>query len=174
MRTPMSVASLMCVLALSASAQTKVSGKLSCGKPDVNSPAEVGDAAGHVVVLTKANCTWPTPLEIDGVKTKSAIDVGVADVRGASGSNHGYSTSVMENGDKASVSYQGMVKSNKDGSGTFEGTWKWISGTGKFKGIKGSGTFKGSQTADGVGTADINGEYTLASPPPAKKGEKKP
>jgi len=40
MRTPMSVASLLCVLALSASAQTKTSGKLSCD----TSIAKLGDA----------------------------------------------------------------------------------------------------------------------------------
>jgi len=173
MRTPASVAALLCVLAFSARAQTKVSGKLSCSKPDVNSSAEVPDAAGHMVVLTKANCTWPTALEIEGVKTKTAVDVGVSEAHGSSANGHGYNVSTMDNGDKVSVSYQGTVQLAKDGSGTFKGTWRWISGTGKFKGIKGSGTYKGSQGADGVGSADIEGDYTLA-PPAAKKGDKKP
>lgn len=60
----------------------------------LNSSAEAGDVAGHMVVLTKANCTWPTAMEIEGVKTKSAIDVSVAEVTGNSGTNHGYSTSM--------------------------------------------------------------------------------
>ena len=172
MRRSMMVSAMLSVVAVAASAQTKVSGKLSCGKPDVNSSAEVPDAAGHVLALTKANCTWPTALEIEGVKTTSAVDVGVTEVHGASANGHGYSTSTMANGDKATVSYQGSVQMAKDGSGTFKGTWKWISGTGKFKGISGTGTYKGSQSPDGVGVADIDGEYTIAAG--AKKPEKKP
>ena len=172
MRTSMAVSAMLCVAALSAGAQTKVSAKLQCGKPDVNSSAEVPDAAGHMVALTKANCTWPTPLEIAGVKGTTAVDVGVTEVHGSSATGHGYSVTTMENGDKASVSYQGSVMMNKDGSGSFKGTWKWISGTGKFKGITGRGTYKGTQTADGIGTADIEGEYTLSSA--AKKADKKP
>ena len=70
-------------------AQTKVSGKLTCGKPDVNSSAEVPDAAGHLVMLSKATSTWPTPLDIGGGKTKSAIDVATAEVHGATGTQHG-------------------------------------------------------------------------------------
>lgn len=171
MRTSTMVSAMLCVVALSAGAQTKVSGKLSCGKPDVNSSAEVPDAAGHVVALTKANCTWPTALEIAGAKTTTAVDVGVTEVRGASANGHGYNVTTMDNGDKVSVSYQGTVRMNKDGSGTFKGTWKWTSGTGKFKGISGSGTYKGTQSADGVGMADIEGDYTIAG---AKKAEKKP
>ena len=170
MRKSMAVFAMLSVLTLRVAAQTKISGKLNCGKPDVNSSAEVPDAAGHVVALTKANCTWPTALEIEGVKTKSAVDVGVAEVHGASVKSHGYNVSTMDNGDKVSVSYEGTATSNKDGSGTFKGTWRWISGTGKFKGIKGSGTYKGTQGADGTGTADIDGDYTVMAPA-AKKGK---
>lgn len=163
MRTSTMVSAMLCIAALSAGAQTKVSGKLSCGKPDVNSSAEVPDAAGHVLALTKANCTWPTALEIDGAKTTTAVDVGVTEVHGASANGHGYSVSTMDNGDKVSVSYQGTVQMNKDGSGSFKGTWKWTSGTGKFKGISGTGTYKGTQSAAGVGVADIEGEYMMAA-----------
>jgi hypothetical protein len=164
MRTSIAVPAMLFALALSAGAQTKISGKLNCAKPDVNSSAEVPDAAGHVVALTKAACTWPTALEIEGAKTKSAVDVGVAEVHGSSAKAHGYNVSTMDNGDKVSVSYEGTATSNKDGSGTFKGTWKWISGTGKFKGIKGGGTYKGTQGADGTGMADIDGEYTVSAP----------
>lgn len=170
MRKSMAVVAMLSALTLPATAQTKVSGKLSCGKPDVNSSAEVPDAAGHVVALTKAACTWTAALEIEGVKTKSAVDVGVAEVHGSSVKSHGYNVSTMDNGDKVSVSYEGTATANKDGSGAIKGTWKWISGTGKFKGIKGSGTYKGTQGADGTGMADIDGEYTLSAPA-AKKGK---
>jgi hypothetical protein len=169
MRKSMAAFALLAVLTSAAAAQTKISGKLSCAKPDVNSSAEVPDAAGHMVMLTKANCTWPTPLDVGGVKTKSAIDVATAEVHGASGTGHGYNVATMDNGDKITASYSGTMQMNKDGSGTFKGTWKYTSGTGKFKGIKGSGTYTGSATPDGSATGDIEGEYTLPAPA-AKKG----
>jgi hypothetical protein len=174
MRTTTCLSVALLALAASAGAQTKISGKLSCGKPDVNSSADPGDAAGHMVVLTKANCTWPTPLDIAGAKTKTAVDVGVADVHGGTGTIHGYNTTTMDNGDKVAVSYQGTTKMNQDGSGTFSGTWKWTHGTGKFKGIKGSGTFKGGGAADGSSSGDIEGEYTLPEGKAASTKAKKP
>jgi hypothetical protein len=173
MRRTVAVSVMAFALAASAGAQTKISGKLACAKPDVNSSAEAGDAAGHMVMLTKQTCTWPTPIEVAGVKTKTAVDVGIGDVRGSTGTSRGYNTSTMDNGDKASVSYQGTVKMNKDSSGTFSGTWKWTRGTGKFKGIKGSGTYKGTAGKDGSSTVDIEGDYTLPEPKaaPEKKAE---
>ena len=174
MRTSTAASAMLCAFALSAGAQTKVSGKLSCGRPDLNSSAEVPDAAGHMVLLTKANCKWPTALEIGGAKTNTAVDVSVADVRGSSANGRGYNVTTMDNGDKVSVLYQGTVQMNKDGSGTFKGIWRWTRGTGKFKGIRGSGTYKGTQAADGTGLVDIEGDYTIAPPMAGKKGEKKP
>jgi hypothetical protein len=166
----MTAFAILAALSSTAAAQTKISGKLSCGKPDVNSSAEVPDAAGHMVMLTKASCTWPTPLDIGGVKTKTAIDVATAEVHGASGTGRGFNVSTMDNGDKTTASYSGTMQMNKDGSGAFKGTWKYTSGTGKFKGIKGGGTYAGSSSADGSATGDIEGEYTLPAPA-AKKGK---
>ena len=52
-----------------AGAQTKVSGTGKCSaKPEVQQSAEVGDRAGHVLVLTKQACTWTTPIEMAGLK----------------------------------------------------------------------------------------------------------
>jgi len=173
MRRTIWVSVMAFALAASAGAQTKVSGKLSCGKPDVNSSAEPGDAAGHVVALQKGTCTWATPIEVAGVKAKTALDVGVSDVHAnGTGTVRGYNTSTMDNGDKASVSYQGTIKGNKDGSGTSSGTWKWTGGTGKFKGITGGGTFKGTSAADGSSAVDAVGDYTL--PEPKAESKKKP
>ena len=109
-----------------------------------------------------------------GSKTKDVTDVGTAEVRGASGTQHGYSTNNMDNGDKSTVSYSGTMMLNKDGSGTFKGTWKFVSGSGKLKGIHGSGTYKGTAAADGSATGDIEGEYTLAAAKTATKAPKKP
>jgi hypothetical protein len=68
----------------------------------------------------------------------------------------------MDNGDSTIVRYEGTMKMKKDGSGTVKGTWKYVRGTGKFRGISGSGTYKGEGAADGTAWADVSGHYSLA------------
>jgi hypothetical protein len=165
-------------LASNASAQTKITGKMACAKPEVNSMADVGDAAGHMLMLQKSTCTWSTPWDVGGAKTKTAVDASTAEMKGMTGSVRGYNTSTLDNGDKVTVSYQGPMQMRKDSTGSFSGTWKFTRGTGKAKGIKGGGTYKGTGAADGSGTVEIEGEYTMEpeKAAPAKKTEapKKP
>jgi hypothetical protein len=119
-------------------------------------------------MLQKSSCTWTTPWDVAGAKTKTAVDVSTMEVKGSAGTNHGFSTTTLDNGDKVAVSYQGTTQMNKDQSGSFHGTWKITSGTGKSKGVKGGGTYKGTAAADGSGTVDVEGEYTLAAAPTKK------
>ena len=146
-----------------ANAQTKIAGKISCAKPDTNYSIEVGDRPGHTLMLQKAACTWTAPLEIEGVHSKEGTDVTSSDAVGPTISERGYHTSSMDNGDKFSVRYQGVIKANKDGSATFDGKWTFAGGTGKLKGIKGGGTYKGTGSADGSGNIDVEGEYSLGA-----------
>jgi hypothetical protein len=140
-----------------------MSGMATCAKPEVNAAAEVPDAAGHMLVLEKATCTWSTPWEVAGVKAKSAVDADVGEMHGGSGTGHGYSTTTLENGDKVVVRYEGTMHMAKDGSGTFSGTWHFVRGTGKAHGITGGGTYKGKGAADGTGSYEVEGSYTLAA-----------
>lgn len=171
MRKTVMVSSLLVSVTLAAGAQAKMSGQLSCGKPDVNSSADVGDVAGHIMTLQKGTCTWSTPFSIAGTKAVSAVDAGMVEVNGATASQHGYSTTTMDSGDKTVSKFTGTLHPNQDGSGTFNGTWRFVSGTGKMKGIKGSGTYKGSAAADGTGTVNVEGHYTV--PGSAAKSAKK-
>ena len=48
----------------------------------------------------------------------------------------------------------------EDGSwegATFEGTWKFNGGTGKFKNVKGGGTYRGKATPEGA-SSEFEGE----------------
>jgi hypothetical protein len=159
---------VVCVAALPAGAQTKITGKATCSKPDPSYNVDVGDSTGHGLMLQKATCTWDTPLEIEGAKSKDGTDVSTIEAWGGKMNQSGYNTSNMDNGDKFTVRYQGKITAGKDGSATYEGKWTFVSGTGKLKGIKGSGTYKGSGPADGSGTVDVEGEYSIAPPMPAK------
>jgi hypothetical protein len=152
-------------VALPAGAQTKISGKQTCAKPDPSYSVDAGDQAGHTLSLAKATCTWDTPMEIAGAKTTGSLDVESGEGWGMKISQHGYNIATMDSGDKFTVRYTGTATATKDGKATYEGKWTFVSGTGKLKGIKGSGTYKGSGTADGAGTVDVEGEYTLPMAP---------
>lgn len=171
----------MCVLAVltlavPASAQTtataeKLTGKAHCAKSDPNYTVEVGDKPGHMLTMQKTTCTW-TDGQISGLTPKSADDQSTGEVTGASGHATGYHTVTMDNGDKYTVRYTGSMTIGKDNSGTLEGKWTFVSGTGKLKGIKGSGTYKGTGAPDGSGDVTVEGEYTLAPAKPAAPKKK--
>jgi len=158
MRKLLLVPALLCGMAAIAGAQTKISARLSCAKPNVNETA--GDAA-QMIMFSRANCTWSAPYVIDGSKPKRTVDAGIGDISGSTARVHGYSTTVMDNGDSTIVRYEGTMQMKKDASGTDKGTWRYVRGTGKFSGIKGSGTFKGEAAADGAGWVDVTGNYSL-------------
>ena len=165
---------LLAAFAGSALGQTRVSGTLKCGgKPAAEYTVEVGDYPGHVLIMNKDNgnsCTWPVPIEIAGVKTIGNIGAGFTEVDGAKLQIRGWDVQTMENGDTVYVHTQGTGTVTEDGKAfTYEGTWSWTDGTGKFKGIKGKGTFKGSGTSDVGATSQIEGEYTL--PPAGASGK---
>jgi hypothetical protein len=152
-------------VAVPASAQTKLSGKVHCAKGDPDTAVEVGDKPGHVLTLRKSACTWTEGMKIEGMGAKSAFDVATGEVNGTTARDIGYHVATMENGDKYTVKFTGSAAMSKDNSGTIDGKWSFVSGTGKLKGIKGGGTYKGTANADGSGDVTVDGDYTL---PPAK------
>jgi hypothetical protein len=167
MRKLILVPSLLCGMAAAAGAQTKISARLSCDKPNVNETAGTG---AQMILYNKANCSWSPAYVIAGSKAKRTVDAGIGDISGSVARVHGYSTDLMDNGDSTIVRYEGTMQMKKDGSGTDKGTWRYVRGTGKFKGITGSGTFKGAAAADGSGWVDVTGHYSLAKEK-AKKGK---
>ena len=88
-----------------------------------------------------------------------------ADEVAGTGTQRGYYVRFHKNGDTEYGTYEGTHKTTvkEDGSwemSTWEGTYKIIGGTGKFKNIKGSGTYRGKATAEGAST-EFEGEYAL-------------
>jgi hypothetical protein len=158
MRKVILVPALLCGLTAIAGAQTKITGKLTCAKPSVS---QTGGDGAQMIMFQKANCTWATPFTIEGSKPGPTVDVSIGDMTGSTARNHGYSTTVMDNGDTTIVRYEGAMQMKKDRSGTLKGTWRYVRGTGKFRGISGSGTYKGEGAADGSASADISGHYSL-------------
>ena len=152
-----------------AMAQTKISGTGTCGKADAQHVVEVGDRAGHVLVLTQDSCTWTTPIEMAGLKSKTYKGAITSDSTGGHSQDRGYVVMTMDNGDKAYIRFQGTGTSKEGGAHTGEGTWSYTGGTGKLKGLKGKGTFKSSGATADTTEDQVEGEYTLPEAGAAKK-----
>jgi hypothetical protein len=175
MRKLMLAGAMVFALALTASAQgTKQTGKAHCAKADPGYSIDVGDKPGHALMLQKTACTWTAGVEMAGSKATAGDDVSTMEVSGATGHSNGYHVATMDNGDKFLVRYQGTARMNKDGTGTIEGKWSYVSGTGKLKGLKGSGTYQGTMAADGSTDFDVEGEYTIPEAKPMAPAKKAP
>lgn len=142
-------------------AQTKISGTLQCGKPELQYTLPVGDRPDHSFGISKNKCTWSKPLGLGGLQTKEDENTTFSEVTGNSASDHTYVVGTMSNGDKVFVRPQGK-STLKDGAfQSGSGTWAYTGGTGKLKGLKGTGTFTCKANPDGTATCNIVGEYQL-------------
>ncbi len=148
-------------LAMTASAQTKISGTEVCGKPDQQQMLEVGDQPGHMLGVQQVKCTW-SKMEIEGSSAKDSVTTVLVDGYGNKANARGYDIATMADGDKAFVRFQGAVTLKDGVVVTDEGKWSFTGGTGKLEGIKGQGTYKGTGSGEEV-TFEIEGEYTLPS-----------
>ncbi len=149
-------------LAIVAGAQTKISGAMQCGKPDIQQAIEVGDRSHHSLIISQTKCTSTKGDEIAGTQAKENVVTGFDESNGNTALNHGYVVTTMTSGGKSFARYQGSTTIGEAGASSTEGKWSYTGGAGKLKGIKGRGTFSCKGTADSY-TCESEGEYTLPS-----------
>jgi len=145
-------------------AQTKVSGKMQCPKPEVVGTVEAGDEAGHRLTLEKNTCPWSTPMEIVGEKSKDGTYVAFSENSPTRASTRGTYVGNMDNGDTFYLSFHwAVVKDGKPKSwfAHVKGTWMFTGGTGKLQGITGKGTYTATEDENG-GVVSMEGEYAVA------------
>jgi len=161
--------------AAAAGAQTKITGAAHCAKGDPAYNVDVTDHAGHTMMLEKAACTWTTPIEIAGIKTKDGEDVRFIEATATKMTSSGTHVSTMENGDKFYVTFHDTAPVKDGKPGDAMGAWSFTGATGKLKGLKGKGTYTGKFQADGSVDVTVEGEYTMApaAPAPAAKPKAK-
>jgi hypothetical protein len=155
------VALLAFAFAGAAGAQTKISGSAHGAKGDPAYNIDVSDHAGHSMMLEKAACTWTTPIEIAGIKTKDGVDVRFIESTATKMTSNGTHVSTMENGDKFYVTFHDTAFVQNGKPGDAKGTWSFTGATGKLAGLKGSGTYVGKFQADGSVNVEVEGTYTL-------------
>ncbi len=157
------ISGILLVLALAAisAAQTKISGTVSCGKPDQFQKIDIGDKPGHAYAISQGKCTWTKPMDIAGTQTQTDVGTDFNEMTSTGAHGHGYVLGTMTSGDKFVVRTQGM-DTYKDGKPqSTQGTWSFVSATGKLKGIVGKGSYKGKPDSDGNMVIDVEGSYQM-------------
>jgi hypothetical protein len=161
MRRFFQVAVLVSFGVASATAQTKISGTLQCGKADTQQVVSVGDRPNHSLGVQQFKCTWSKPLEIEGAKSKDDVLTETNDISGSTVRTRGFDVGTLDSGDKTFVSYQGTA-TTKDGTlVSGKGMWGFTGGSDKLTGIKGKGSYTCAPSGDGS-SCNVEGEYQLA------------
>jgi len=146
--------------AMAAASTGKVSGTLTCSRPDPMHRVDAADWPGHGAMVSRTPCSWTTAAEIAGEKTKDGYSVGAADVEKTVTTERGSHVTTMSNGDLIYVQYRGKGMLNDKGAPlSSEGTWTFKGGSGKFAGLQGMGTYRGKANPDGSMSFAIEGNW---------------
>jgi len=126
----------------------------------------VGDVPGHVVGIVDARgLTFPDTGEVATCSLKITFDV-----TNGTGPHQTYAVTTFEDKSTVITLAKGVTTARPDGTSTFEGTFTYIGGTGRFAGVQGGGSYTGKRMAPlapGVSAdsfSDYVATYTLPSP----------
>ena len=143
-----------------APASGRVTGVMTCSRPDPMHRIDSPDWPGHGATASKTPCTWTTPAEIDGEKTKDGYSVGSSDIENNVTTERGSHVTTMANGDRIYVVFRGKgMLGDKGAPLSSEGTWNFKGGSGKFAGLQGMGTYRGKPNPDGSLSFAIEGNW---------------
>ena len=142
---------------------TKISGKMTATYTSMDSVV-VGDVPGHMMTLSTAEGTNASTGEnpfMDGAKL---LDMSSGDLVQGNGTDRGYARFTMD-GDMVIAKYEGKVTTVMDADDnpttSFEGTWAYTKGTGKFENITGEGTYSGKMTSKKGFSVEWYGFYSM-------------
>lgn len=145
-----------------ASAQTALTGEITCGQPTAEHRMEALSQPGHSFVLRQGLCRFTKPATINGVAQVEETFVGIQEINGGAALWRGRNTSKMANGDLIFVRLECTSSVANDGTETGgECRWTMVGGTGKMKGIAGSGTSRQANKADPNSAWVFDGSYKI-------------
>ena len=99
---------------------------------------------------------------VDVITGSIFITGSTSDLVKGNGTHQGYTKTIDKDGDITFSKFQGKISTTMSPKGrplvTFEGTWSFTKGTGKWMNIQGNGSYKGKFIGPGIYTYDIEGE----------------
>lgn len=153
----------LCVSSLMAQQKFKIAGKITAAYT-VREVVEVGDTEGHALYLLKHEGFNESTGEhkfMDGAET---VWFGIADYIKGNGSHTVY-TKLSLNDNVVYAKAEGKTTTILSPEGkpvtTFEGSFTFTKGTGKYKNIQGSGTYKGKLVSSVIIVNEWEVEYFI-------------
>lgn len=153
------------VVSLDAIAQqmTIISGKMTCAYSD-RKAFESGYTEGHSISLAESegiNISAGANVFMDGAQV---VNFSFADLVKGNGPHQGY-VKLLKKDDVAISKWQGEITTTMSVEGTplttFDGTFSYVKGLGKFNNIQGKGTFRGKFISQNIYTVEWEGEYSV-------------
>jgi hypothetical protein len=126
---------------------------------------EVGDVPGHVIGVAEHRGL----MSLDTGEVATHISRLTLDYTNGSGTFQGYNSVSFDDGSTKIFKAQGRTTAQTGGVSTFEATYTYLKGTGRFEGIQGTGSFTGKRIAPLTAGAsadcylDFTETYTLPS-----------
>ena len=143
--------------------KTKVAGKHTFAYT-TQKMIDVGDAEGHMISLSEYdgfNVSTGKNKFMDGAQD---VGMGFSDLVKGNGPQQGYGNFSL-NGDVIFWKHNGKIATTLSPEGkpvtTFEGSWTYTKGTGKYENIQGSGTYKGKLISRTIFIIEWEGEYFI-------------
>jgi hypothetical protein len=119
---------------------------------------KVDDTEGHIITLGESK-------GVDVITGDQFVSSGFSDSVKGNGTHWGYSKAIAPDGSVAFSPFKMKVTTTLSPQGkpisTFEGTFSFTKGTGKWENIQGGGTFKGKMIGPGIYMYDWEGEYSI-------------
>lgn len=137
--------------------KTKIAGK-RYGVSTKREVIKLDDTKGHILVLSESK-------GVDVATGAQFVSSAFGDLVKGNGPQWGYSKSVSPDGSVAFTTHKMKVTTTLSPEGkpitTFEGTFSFTKGTGKWEDVQGGGTAKGKIIGPGIYTYDWEGEYSI-------------
>jgi hypothetical protein len=119
---------------------------------------EVPDVPGHIIAIADQRGL----VTLDTGETGLWMTRVTLDLTKGNGPHHAYTVTTFEDKSTTITEGKGMTTAHPDGTSTFEGTFTYVGGTGRFAGVRGGGTYAGKrmgQLVPGV-SVDLWQNYT--------------
>ena len=153
----------LCVSSLMAQQKFKIAGKITAAYT-VREVVEVGDTEGHSLYLLKNEGFNESTGEHKFMDGAEVVWFGIADYIQGNGSHTVY-TKMSLNDNVVYSKAEGKTTTILSPEGkpvtTFEGSFNFTKGTGKYKNIQGSGTYKGKLVSSVIIVNEWEGEYFI-------------
>lgn len=121
-------------------------------------------ADGHILVTGALTGTNKNTGATDYMSDASVDNREIGQLFQGNGPHSGYYT-LSKDGNTATALWKGNVSTVMSAEGnpqtSFNGTWEYVAGTGKYNGIQGKGKYSGYFTSKTTYIVDWNGEYSL-------------